>query len=103
MSTVHPSRSRWKLTFRTYKYHYLLLTPGLVYLLLYKYWPMVGIVMAFEDFKVSKGMFGSDWVGLKWFSMLFHHPDFWTAFNNTLIISLYKLIFNFPAPVLLAL
>jgi putative aldouronate transport system permease protein len=86
-----------------YKYHYLLLLPGLLYFLVYKYLPMAGIVIAFEDFKVSKGMFDSGWAGLKWFHLLFESPDFWKAFRNTLIISLYKLIFGFPAPVLLAL
>lgn len=95
--------SKWRKAFSTYKYHYLLLLPGLLYFIIYKYLPIAGIVIAFEDFKVSKGMFGSEWAGMKWFDMLFGSPDFWTAFTNTLIISFYKLIFNFPAPVLLAL
>lgn len=96
-------KSKWRKVFQSYKYHYLLLLPGLLYFIIYKYLPMAGIVIAFEDFKMTKGMFASPWVGLKWFNMLFESPDFWRAFNNTLIISFYKLIFNFPAPVILSL
>jgi putative aldouronate transport system permease protein len=100
--TAH-KKSKWRKVFQTYKYHYLLLLPGLLYFIIYKYLPMAGIVIAFEDFKMTKGMFASPWVGMKWFNMLFESPDFWRAFNNTLIISFYKLVFNFPAPVILSL
>ncbi|WP_222125590.1 sugar ABC transporter permease [Paenibacillus sp. Y412MC10] len=64
---------------------------------------MFGITIAFKDFKLSEGIFSSGWAGLKWFRILFDSPDFWVALRNTLIISLYKLVFNFPAPIILAL
>ncbi|NHW33036.1 sugar ABC transporter permease [Paenibacillus aceris] len=64
---------------------------------------MGGIMIAFQDFKIAGSMFTSPWVGLKWFRILFESPDFWVALKNTVIISLYKLVFNFPAPIILAL
>ncbi|WP_240763068.1 ABC transporter permease [Paenibacillus thalictri] len=88
---------------KRYKYHYLLLFPGLVYFLVFKYVPMAGILIAFKDYKLSVGIMDSAWAGLKWFRMLFQTDDFWTAFQNTIIISFYKLIFGFPAPIVLAL
>jgi len=96
-------KSRWKKTFAAYKYHYLLLLPGILYFIIYKYLPMAGVIIAFEDFKASKGIFDSAWAGMKWFRLLFENSDFWMAFRNTLIISFYKLIWGFPAPILLAL
>ncbi|WP_200634385.1 MULTISPECIES: ABC transporter permease [Paenibacillus] len=64
---------------------------------------MGGVLIAFQDYKLAKGITGSAWAGLKWFDMLFSSPDFWTALRNTLLISFYKLVFNFPAPIILAL
>jgi len=88
---------------RKHKYYFVLLLPGLVYFALFHYWPMAGITIAFKDFRLLDGILGSPWVGLKWFRILFEAPDFWTALENTIIISFYKLIFNFPAPIILAL
>ncbi|WP_143813051.1 sugar ABC transporter permease [Paenibacillus sp. XY044] len=95
--------SNWFKRVRKHKHYLILLAPGIIYLLLFNYWPMFGITIAFKDFKLSEGIFGSDWTGLKWFRILFDSPDFWVALRNTLIISLYKLVFNFPAPIILAL
>lgn len=86
-----------------HKYYFFLLLPGLVYFALFHYWPMAGITVAFKDFRLLEGIMGSPWVGLKWFHILFDAPDFWTALRNTIIISFYKLVFSFPAPILLAL
>lgn len=86
-----------------YKYYYLLLLPGIVYFVVFKYLPMGGIIIAFKDYKLSQGVWGSDWAGFKWFDMLFRDAGFWTAFRNTVIISFYKLIFGFPAPIVLAI
>ncbi|WP_211147063.1 ABC transporter permease [Paenibacillus dokdonensis] len=90
-------------SFNKYKYYYVLLLPGLIYFIVFKYLPMGGILIAFQDFKVTGGIFSSPWVGLKWFRILFDSPDFWVALKNTILISFYKLVFNFPAPILLAL
>ena len=86
-----------------HKYYYMLLMPGIAYLLLIDYWPMFGITIAFKDFRLMDGIWGSPWAGFKWFEILFQSPDFWVALRNTLIISLLKLVFNFPAPIILAL
>jgi putative aldouronate transport system permease protein len=85
------------------KYYYFLLLPGLVYYIIFRYGPLFGMLIAFKDYKLSLGVFGSQWSGLKWFTILFSNADFWTAFRNTLIISIYKMIFTFPVPIILAL
>lgn len=90
-------------SFHKHKYDYLLLLPGIVYFVLFKYVPMTGVAIAFQDFKITGGLFSSPWAGLKWFRILFDAPDFWVALKNTAIISFYKLVFNFPAPIVLAL
>ncbi|NQX60486.1 ABC transporter permease [Paenibacillus qinlingensis] len=95
--------SAFRKSFHKHKYYYVLLLPGILYFLLFKYIPMGGIAIAFQDFKIAGSVFDSPWVGLKWFRILFDSPDFWVALRNTLIISFYKLLFNFPAPIVLAL
>ncbi|MCM3749168.1 ABC transporter permease subunit [Paenibacillus pasadenensis] len=90
-------------SFHKHKYYYVLLLPGIIYFILFKYIPMGGIAIAFQDFRITGSVFNSPWAGLKWFNILFESPDFWVALRNTVIISFYKLIFNFPAPIILAL
>ncbi|MGG1515492.1 ABC transporter permease subunit [Paenibacillus oryzisoli] len=95
--------SKFMKSYHKHKYYYLLLLPGIIYFLLFKYIPMGGIVIAFQDFKISGSIWTNPWAGLKWFNMLFDTPDFWIALRNTTLISIYKLLFNFPAPIILAL
>ncbi|UQZ86312.1 putative multiple-sugar transport system permease YteP [Paenibacillus konkukensis] len=95
-------RHNWN-ELRKHKYYFVLLLPGLLYFLLFHYWPMAGVAIAFKDFRLLDGMMGSPWAGLKWFRILLDSPDFWISLKNTAVISLYKLLFNFPAPVVLAL
>jgi putative aldouronate transport system permease protein len=97
------SKHTWKKDFHKAKYYYLLLIPGILYFVVFKYIPMGGVIMAFKDYKVSIGIMGSDWVGWRWFEMLFQRPDFWQVLRNTILISFYKIIFNFPAPIVLAI
>lgn len=85
------------------KYLYLLLAPGLLYFLLFHYVPMYGLTIAFQKFNMFKGITGSEWVGLENFKELFTGLDFGQKFLNTLIISFLKLLFGFPAPIILAL
>ena len=80
-----------------------MLLPALAYYILFQYVPMYGITIAFKDFSFRRGILGSTWVGFAYFEKLFALRSFWRVFQNTLIISLYKLIFTFPAPILLAL
>lgn len=82
---------------------YLLLVPGLIFLLLFKYAPMYGIVIAFQDFNIFDGFMGSKWVGLDQFTKLIHSEEFYQVFINTLLISLYKIVLLFPIPIVIAL
>jgi len=82
---------------------YLMLIPGILYLLIFKFAPMYGILISFKDFNFVKGVWGSEWVGLKYFKELFFNsPAFWTAAKNSLLLSIYNIIFGFPAPIILA-
>ncbi|WP_409342380.1 ABC transporter permease [Paenibacillus sp. MBLB4367] len=85
------------------KYLYLFLLPGLVYFLLFKYAPLYGELIAFKNFRVMDGIWGSDWVGLKHFNRLLHDKEFWVILRNTLLLNLYNIVFVFPAPILLAI
>ncbi len=82
---------------------YLMLAPALLFLLLFKYAPMYGVVIAFQDFNVIQGILNSPWVGLQYFKELFLFDEFPRVVRNTLVISLMKLVIGFPAPILLAL
>ncbi len=85
------------------KYLYLLLLPALVFYFIFCYMPMGGILIAFQDYMPAFGIGGSDWVGLEHFQRLFSSSDFYRLFRNTILISLYKLIFYFPMPIILSL
>ncbi len=90
---------------RYYKYRYMMVMflPAVVYFIVFKYIPMAGLSLAFKNFQIKAGIWASPWCGLDNFKMLFQSPAFWQSFRNTLIISAYKLIFGFPAPILFAL
>ncbi|WP_418041032.1 ABC transporter permease [Paenibacillus xylanilyticus] len=82
---------------------YLLALPGILFFLIFKYIPMWGIVIAFQDYSPFRGILGSEWVGLQHFTTLFANPDFALLFRNTLAISLLNLILFFPFPILISL
>ncbi|WP_102716195.1 ABC transporter permease [Paenibacillus castaneae] len=77
--------------------------PALIFIFVFSYLPMYGVLMAFQDYSLFKGFFGSQWTGLKHFEAFFHSPDFFRVIRNTIVISLLKLFIGFPAPILLAL
>lgn len=85
------------------RYLYLMLLPAAAYYAVFKYEPMAGLLLAFKKFYANKGIFGSPWVGLNNFKRIFITPDAVTAIINTLQISLCRLVFEFPFPILLAL
>lgn len=85
------------------KWLYLLLTPGLLYFIIFKYVPMWGVMLAFKNYQPFLGFWKSDWVGLEHFRVFFTNPEFYMLLRNTLILSLYNLVFFFPAPIILAL
>lgn len=82
---------------------YLLLLIPVVLTVVYKYIPMYGIQIAFRDFKASKGFSGSEWVGWDWFERFFTSPNCARMIRNTVLLSLYSLLWSFPVPVILAL
>ena len=96
----------WKKIKKRLKYDwqiYLLLAPALTYLLLFHYLPIYGIQIAFKDFVATKGIWGSEWVGLKYFERYFE-SYYWTRMlKNTLLLNLYSLFFSFPIPIVLAI
>ena len=82
---------------------YILLIPGFVYFVVFKYLPMWGVVISFENYVPYSGIFGSQWVGLKWFKYFFANPSWLRYLKNTLILSAMNIVFFFPAPIILAL
>ncbi|BFT71048.1 MULTISPECIES: ABC transporter permease subunit [Paenibacillus] len=82
---------------------YLIVIPPSLFFLIFKYYPMLNAVLAFKDYNVTKGIWGSPWVGFKHFELFFENPIFWTLMKNTLLISGYLLLAGFPIPILLAL
>ena len=86
-----------------YRYLYLMLLPAIAAMLFFHYVPMYGIQIAFKDFKPRQGIWGSDWVGLKYFMRMFREYTFLSVLRNTLLISFLKLAICFPAGVVFAL
>lgn len=82
---------------------YLLMLLPLLYLIIFKYVPMYGAQIAFRDYNPVKGIWGSDWVGLHYFTRFFNSYQFWTILRNTISLSLYQLLAGFPFPIILAL
>lgn len=85
------------------KYLYLLLLPGLILYLLFCYYPMYGLIIAFKDFNPMDGIWGSAWVGLKHLEKFFSSIFFSRLLTNTVLLSLYNLIVGFPIPIIFAL
>ncbi|MFS0726095.1 ABC transporter permease [Paenibacillus sp. 1P07SE] len=104
--SLHPSRwhtiakSLWR--FRAF---YLMLLPGIVYFVIFRYFPMYGVIIAFKDFAIMEGITGSPWVNpwYKHFQAFYESPYFGQLMSNTLLISLYKLVWGTLPPIILAL
>ncbi|WP_240548296.1 ABC transporter permease [Paenibacillus lignilyticus] len=86
-----------------YKMFYLFLVPVVVYYAIFAYIPMYGVTLSFKKFMYNKGILGSPWVGLDNFRYIFKYSDFWTAFQNTIVISIGRLIIEFPMAIIVAL
>ena len=95
-------QSVWKRARANWQMYLFLLLP-VAWLLIFKYWPMYGAQIAFRNYKVAKGITGSDWVGLKWFVKFFNSVYFSTVVGNTLKLSLYSMLVGFPLPIFFAL
>jgi len=81
---------------------YVMLIPVLLYFLVFRYIPLMGSVIAFKDYNIYKGFIDSEWFGFRWFEIMFSNPQYIVIIKNTLLISLYQIVFAFPAPILLA-
>ncbi len=88
---------------KNHKILYLMAIPVVAYYLVYHYAPMYGMIMAFQDFVPGRGIFGSEFVGLKHFESVFTDPYFYRTVVNTLMINIYMLVFAFPIPIIFAM
>lgn len=88
---------------RKYKALYLISLPGIIFFIVFKYLPLAGSIMAFQNYNIFKGFTGSPWVGLDQFRRMFTYPEFLRILENTILIGLYDMVFAFPVPILFAL
>ncbi|NLJ65239.1 MAG: sugar ABC transporter permease [Christensenellaceae bacterium] len=96
-------RNTWKKAMGKYWQMYMLLIPVIVYYIVFKYVPMMGVQIAFKNFKFRSGIWGSDWVGLKHFERFFSSYSSLNIIWNTLYLGFMSLLFSFPIPIILAL
>lgn len=96
-------RRRIAKDFKRNKWLYVLAIPIVAYYILFQYLPMYGAVIAFKNYSPIQGIWGSEWIGLEHFRSFIDSHYFWRLFRNTLLLSLYSLLFDFTAPILLAL
>ncbi|AIQ57805.1 ABC transporter permease [Paenibacillus borealis] len=88
------ARNRWL---------YIMLLPGLLYFITFKYVPMYGVLLAFKNYQPFLGFVDSEWVGMKHFDRFFGDPLFWKLLKNTFVLAAYNILFFFPLPIVLAL
>ena len=104
MKSIAPGKKK---SFRGYMQRnwvlYLMVLPGMLALIIFRYVPMYGVLMAFEKYMPAKGILGSKWVGFQHFVNFFHSPYFGRLLGNTFMLGIVTLVFTFPAPILLAL
>ncbi len=97
------NRKRMWIQAKKHKVLYLFMLPCIIWLLVFCYAPMAGIILAFKSYRFDLGIFGSEWAGLKHFKSFMTSPEFWVTIRNTVVISGAKIICCFPAPIILAL
>jgi len=102
MDTVKSGRGVFE-SVRKYWRLLILVLPALIYVIIFNYLPMYGIIIAFEDFKPHLGYLGSPFVGLKHFIRFFNSPNFLVIMRNTILLSVYQLVVTFPIPIIMAL
>ncbi len=103
--TKEEKREKWKKILKRNRYLILMMVPVVIYYIVFCYFPMSGLWMAFTQYKVGSGLAGlftSEFVGLKWFKQFFGSIYAWRLVRNTLLLSFYSLIFGFPIPILFA-
>ena len=97
-----PKKNLWKQIAKHWEF-YVLLLPGIILTIIFKYVPMYGVQIAFRDYNPVGGFFGSPWVGLKWFERFFNNYNSIRMIKNTVLLSLYSILWTFPIPIILAL
>ncbi|WP_183602214.1 ABC transporter permease subunit [Paenibacillus phyllosphaerae] len=100
--TLSKKVKAWRRIMKGWQLYTLLILP-LAYLMIFKYVPMYGTVIAFKNFVAARGIWGSEWVGLVHFERFFHSYQFGRVFRNTLTLAAYELLVGFPLPIILAL
>ena len=98
----HREPFNWKKHFKRYGAYYLMLLIPMAILIIFKYYPMYGIQIAFKNYRITKPMEDCSWVGFKYFEKFFNYTRFWSILRNTLVINLYSLA-TFPLSILAAL
>ncbi|MBD2844140.1 sugar ABC transporter permease [Paenibacillus sp. IB182496] len=93
---------KWRQMRLDYQLYVLVMLP-VAWVVLFQYFPMYGLQLAFKDFKIMEGITGSPWTGIDHFIKFFHSHQFWTVLKNTIFISMYELLAGFPLPIILAL
>ncbi len=85
------------------RWYYFMMLPGILFFIIFKYLPMWGVIMAFQNYQPHLGMWHSEWVGLAHFNRFFHEPTFWQLFRNTVLLAIYDFAFYFPVTIIIAL
>ena len=93
----------FKKDYKVNKSLYIMFLPVLLYYIIFAYFPMYGVIIAFQDYNPASGILGSDWVGIEHFKDFFTDVYSWRLIRNTLRISFTNIVFGFPAPIILAL
>lgn len=97
-------RNRIGYVLKKHRALYLLMLPGILYYIIFKYVPMYGVIIAFQDYSIGRGVLDSKFVGFKHFIEFFYvNPDSWKLIRNTVMLNVYDLLFHFPAPIILAI
>ena len=96
------SKTLWR-EFKKQKYLQAMVIPGIIFIIIFSYMPMYGVLMAFQDYSFADGIMGSPWVGLKHFKTFFSEPSILHMFKNTIGISVLKSLFGFPGPIIFAI
>lgn len=102
LGTKAPGTGVWSRFAKQWDYQ-LMILPSIVFILIFSYIPMWGVLLAFKEYNLFEGFTASPWVGMLHFKMFFESPEFWSIVRNTFGISLLKLLIGFPAPIILAL
>jgi len=100
---LKPRKQNLKWRFKNSWQLYIFLIPAMLFIIIYRYGPMFGLQLAFKDFQIKEGIWGSPWIGFRHFERLFSYYRFKEIFLNTVTLAFYKLIVGFPLPIILAL